>query len=91
MTANEQALESLHHVATDIFLQALDTCSIESAFDRRIRFEGTQLHRLLSDGSSPASIDLKNYRSIYVIAIGKAAVPMLNTLLSRMRDRKSVV
>ena len=92
MTASEQALDSLHHAATGIFREALDACSIESAFDRRIRFEGTQLHRLIPDGSglsNPAlsSLDLKNYRNIYVIAIGKAAVPMLNTLLSRMSRR----
>lgn len=87
MTASEQALDSLHQTATDVFLQALDACSIESAFDRRIRFEGTQLHRQIDGDSGPANIDLKNYRNIYIIAIGKAAVPMLNTLLSRMSRR----
>jgi len=100
MTTIEIALDSLHHTATDIFRQALDACSIESAFDRRIRFEGTQLHRLIPDGGGSAGtnssgpdlskLDLKNYRNIYIIAIGKAAVPMLNILLSRMSRRLGV-
>jgi len=87
MTASELALESLHAEATSIFCDALGACSIESAFDRRIRFTGSKLDRLLPQGSGPSSLDLKNYRQIYVIAIGKAAVPMLNTLLSRMQRR----
>jgi glycerate 2-kinase len=93
MTASEIALESLHQTATNIFIEALDACSIESAFDRRIRFEGHTLHRLLADGAAgtgPSTLDLKNYRRIFVIAIGKAALPMLDTLLKRMDRRKGL-
>ena len=50
---SDTALESLHATATEIFTGALEACNIESAFDRRIRFEGNTLHRLLPDGSGP--------------------------------------
>jgi hydroxypyruvate reductase len=90
MTATELALESLHATATAIFREALDACSIESAFDRRIRFEGNTLHRLIPGGSGPETLDLKACKSIQVIAIGKAAVPMLDTLLNRMSRRIGV-
>jgi hydroxypyruvate reductase len=87
MTVTEIALESLHSEATEIFREALDACNIESAFDRRLRFEGNKLHRLIKGGDGPSVIDLKAYKSIDVIAIGKAAVPMLETLMKRM-DRR---
>jgi glycerate 2-kinase len=90
MTASEIAIESLHKTAVDIFLQALDACSIESAFDRRIRFEGSKLHRLIADGAGPSTLELKDYRRIFVVAMGKAAVPMLDTLLTRMGRRKGL-
>jgi len=99
MTASEIALESLHKTATDIFIEALDACSIESAFDRRILFDGHKLHRLLADGvdgadetsrSGPSTLDLKDYRRIFVIAMGKAALPMLDTLLTRMDRRQGL-
>ncbi|MGA3373248.1 MAG: DUF4147 domain-containing protein [Terracidiphilus sp.] len=81
------ALDTLHATATEIFTGAIAGCNIQSAFDRRIRFEGNMLHRLLPDGSGPASICLSNYKKIFVIALGKAAGPMLETLLSRMSRR----
>ena len=61
-----------------------------SAFDRRLRFEGNALHRLLPDGSGPSTIDLSAYKRIFVIALGKAAGPMLETLLERMKRRKGM-
>jgi glycerate 2-kinase len=88
MTASDLALESLHTTATQIFLEALDACSIESAFDRRIRFEGSKLHRLLPATGTPETLDLKDFKRIFVIAIGKAAPAMLDTLLSRMKRRQ---
>jgi hydroxypyruvate reductase len=85
--ASDSALDTLHATATEIFTGAIGACNIASAFDRRIRFEGNTLHRLLPDGSGPASICLSNYKKIFVIALGKAAAPMLDTLLSRMSRR----
>lgn len=87
---SDAALESLHTTATEIFTGALDACSIGSAFDRRIRFEGDTLHRLLPDGSGPASIKLSCYKRIFVIAIGKVAAPLLDVLLDRMKRRKGL-
>jgi hydroxypyruvate reductase len=84
---SDSVLESLYATATGIFTGALAACDIESAFDRRLRFEGNVLYRLLPDGSGPDSIDLSAYKHILVIAIGKAASPMLDTLLARMGRR----
>ncbi len=86
----DSTLEDLHTTATEIFTGALAACSIASAFDRRLQFDGNVLHRLLPDGSGPAKIDLANYKRIYVIAMGKAAAPMLEVLLDRMKRRKGL-
>ena len=85
--ASDISLESLHAAATEIFTGAVKACNIASAFDRRLRFEGNTLHRLMPDGSGPAAIDLSAYKRIFVIALGKAAGPMLETLLERMKRR----
>jgi len=87
---SDMTLESLHATATGIFTGALEACNIATAFDRRIRFEGNTLHRQLPDGSGPASIDLSCFKRVFVIALGKAAGPMLETLLSRMKRRKGL-
>ena len=87
---SDTVLETLHAEATAIFTGALEACSIESAFDRRIRFEGNVLKRLLPDGSGPETINLAAYKRIFVVALGKAAVPMLDTLLDRMKRRKGL-
>ncbi len=88
--ATDFAIESLHATANAIFTGALAACSIESAFDRRLRFEGNVLHRLMPDGSGPDDINLASYKRIFVIALGKAAGPMLETLLDRMHRRKGL-
>lgn len=87
---SDSVLESLHTTATEIFTGAIEACNIESAFDRRIRFEGNTLHRLLPDGSGPDSVDLSNYKRIFVIALGKAAGAMLDVLLERMKRRQGL-
>lgn len=87
---SESVLDMLHSTATEIFTGALAACNISSAFDRRIRFEGNVMHRLIPDGSGPSDIDLSQYKRIFVIALGKAAAPMLETLLDRMKRRKGL-
>jgi hydroxypyruvate reductase len=87
---SDSALESLHATATGIFTGSLKACSIATAFDRRLRFDGHTLHRLLPDGSGPATIDLSAYKRVFVIALGKAAAPMLEILLERMKRRKGL-
>jgi glycerate 2-kinase len=87
---SDTPLEAMHSAATGIFTGALQACSIGSAFDRRLRFEGDTLRRLMPDGSGPAAMDLAAYKRIFVIALGKAAGPMLEILLDRMKRRKGL-
>ncbi len=87
---SESVLDLLHSTAAEIFTGALAACNIPCAFDRRIRFAGNMLHRLIPDGSGPTDIDLAAYKRIFVIALGKAAAPMLETLLDRMKRRKGL-
>jgi glycerate 2-kinase len=86
----ELALDSQHATATGIFTGAIEACNISSAFDRRMRFEGNTLHRLIPDGSGPDTINLSCFKRIFVIALGKAAGPMVETLLGRMPRRKGL-
>jgi glycerate 2-kinase len=87
---SELILESQHATATGIFTGAIEACNIPTAFDRRIRFEGNTMHRLIPDGSGPDTINLSAYKRIFVVAIGKAAGPMLDTLLERMSRRQGL-
>ena len=87
---SDLVFDTLHSTATEIFTGALAACDIDSAFDRRLHFEGNVMQRLLPDGSGPDSIDLANYKRIFVIALGKAAEPMLDILLTRMKRRKGL-
>jgi glycerate 2-kinase len=88
--ASDAALDFLHARATGFFTEALQASSIESAFDRRIRFDGNSLKRLIPDGSGQDTINLSHYKRIFVIAMGKAAGPMLEVLLDRMKRRKGL-
>jgi len=87
---SDSALDALHTTATGIFTGALEACNIESAFDRRLKFEGNVMRRLMPDGSGPETIYLSNYKRIFIVALGKAAGPMLDTLLDRMKRRQGV-
>ena len=87
---SDSTLDTLHATVTEIFTGAVKACSIEQAFDRRLRFEGNTLHRLLPDGSGPETINLASYRRIFVVALGKAADSMLEVLLKRMKRRKGL-
>jgi glycerate 2-kinase len=87
---SDTALDSLHAEAAEIFTGALEACNIESAFDRRLRFERNTLRRLIPDGSGPETINLSDYKRVFVISIGKAAAPMLEVLLDRMKRRQGL-
>lgn len=87
---SESVLDLLHSTAAEIFTGTLAACNIACAFDRRIRFEGSTMHRLIPDGGGPTDIDLNAYKRIFVVALGKAAAPMLETLLDRMKRRKGL-
>ncbi len=76
------SLDQLHADARAIFTHALRECAVPAAFDRHIRFEGASLLRQ----SSPTPIPLDRYQEILVIALGKAALPMTEILLSRLAE-----
>jgi glycerate 2-kinase len=87
---SDTALDSLHAEAAEIFTGALEACNIESAFDRRLRFEGKTVRRLIPDGSGPEIINLSDYKRVFVIALGKAAAPMLEVLMNRLTRRQGL-
>ncbi|WP_420236767.1 glycerate kinase type-2 family protein [Telmatobacter bradus] len=84
------AIDALHAKATEIYEGALEACNIGSAFDRRIAFDGNTLRRLLPDGGGPDTIDISAYKRIFIVSIGKAAEPMLQTLFDRLKRRKGI-
>jgi glycerate 2-kinase len=61
-----------HDAARSIFHGALTASSIPAAFDKKIHWD---------------SLQLDQYDRIYAIAVGKAALPMLETLQSRLPYR----
>ncbi len=66
---SDAARRKLHDEARAIFHHALRASSIPAAFDRRL---------------GARSIPLQQYDRIYAVALGKAALPMLETLRSRL-------
>jgi glycerate 2-kinase len=87
-------LDALHREARDMFAHALETCRIDRAMAEHVNFEARTLvlhpSRLIERIRQPIRIDLGAYRSILVIALGKAAIPMLETLLAQMPRRMHV-
>lgn len=84
----ESALDSQHKEAIELFTGAIQACSIEAAFDRHIQFDGNLLRHVVADGSQ--TIDLSTFKRIFVLSIGKAAAPLLEVLLHRMKRRKGL-
>lgn len=76
-------LETLRADARNIFTSALAACDIPTAFDRGLRFSPESL--TLSDPAAPLSF--RDYTQIFVVAFGKAAVPMTRALLERLPAR----
>ena len=77
-------LEEIHGVAREIFDRALAACDIPAAFDRHLHFEGKVLVRHPSPRLPSITQPLEGFKDIYVIALGKAALSMLNALLDRL-------
>ncbi len=75
---------NLKGIARTLFEQALAECSIERAFERKLRVvadaAGT---RLLVEGGEAIALD--RLRRVRVVAVGKAAAAMLQALLARLR------
>jgi hydroxypyruvate reductase len=76
--------ENLKDIARTLFEQALADCSIERAFERKLRVvtdaEGVWL---FVEGGEAIALD--RVRRVRVVSVGKAAAAMLNALLARLR------
>jgi hydroxypyruvate reductase len=74
----------MKEIARTLFAQALAECSIERAFERKLRVvadaEGA---RLLVEGGE--AIALGRLKRVRVVSVGKAAAAMLDALLARLR------
>lgn len=90
MTGELHPLDTLHETATSLFLGGLDDCRLEPAFDRHLHFEGDLLIRTPHDILKPIQIPLNEYKKILAISIGKAALPMMQILMKRMKRRKGL-
>jgi hydroxypyruvate reductase len=74
---------NLKDIARALFAQALDECSIERAFDRKLRVvTDAQGTRLILEGCEAIALD--RLRRVRVVSAGKAAAAMLDALLSRL-------
>lgn len=76
-------LRNLKQTARTIFAQALADCSISHALDRILRIDSRADGTHLLVEGLPA-ISLSALKHLRVIAIGKAAAPMLEALLARL-------
>jgi glycerate 2-kinase len=76
-------MEDLKQTARNIFTQALSDCSIPRALDRMLRIESSARGQQLLVGEEPP-IALDRLKHLRVVAIGKAAAPMLEALLARL-------
>ena len=75
---------NLKDIARTLFEQALAECSIERAFDRKLRVVADEAGvRLLVEGGDAIALD--RLRRVRVVSVGKAAAAMLNALLARLR------
>jgi len=75
---------NLKDIARTLFEQALAECSIERAFERKLRVVADEAGvRLLVEGGDAIALD--RARRVRVVSAGKAAAAMLNALLARLR------
>ncbi|HEX4022466.1 MAG TPA: DUF4147 domain-containing protein [Acidobacteriaceae bacterium] len=72
----------LTQTARDIFAHTLAECSVERAFARKVTVEGSELR------FDETVYDMEQYDRVRVVAVGKAATPMLTALLDRLPVRK---
>lgn len=70
--------------ASAIFAHALQACDVPAAFDRHLRFEGETLIWRPSPQGEPVAFPLDKFKTILIIALGKAALTMTSALLDRL-------
>lgn len=81
-------LEELQAISRDIFESALAACNIPQAFDRHLHFENRALVRHPSPRLPAVTQPLAGFKEYQIIALGKAALSMLNALLDRLPEKK---
>ena len=86
----EDLLAVLRADALAIFEHALRACDVEEAFRRHLTFEGKLLLRKPSPLLPPVEQSLAGIKRVQVIAFGKAAQPMLDSLLMRLPPKLRV-
>lgn len=69
--------------AEAIFREALADCTIEQAFERKVKPAADNGHQLLPLGDEDA-VDLGHLKRIRIVAAGKASAAMLQALLPRL-------
>ncbi len=75
---------NLKEISRTLFEQALEDCSIERAFELKLRVVTDEAGvRLLVEGGDAIALD--RARRVRVVSAGKAAAAMLNALLARLR------
>ncbi|HVC46626.1 MAG TPA: DUF4147 domain-containing protein [Terracidiphilus sp.] len=89
-SVGNSVFDSLHACAGKILHESIEACDIPTAFDRRIRFRGEMLERISGEAEQSQAVQLSTCRKVFVIALGKAAGPMLEVLLDRMPRRKGL-
>src|SRR5271168_1032873 len=91
MTSTTPALpRPLPETALDIFTTALEECNVPAAFDRHLHFEEHKLFLHPSPLAPAEVIDLDRFKKIFIIAFGKAALTMTDTLLQRLPQKLNV-
>jgi glycerate 2-kinase len=80
---NKMFAQDLKQTARDIFDHALAQCSIERAFDRSVKsiVDSQGLHLVFDDA---ITIPLGQIKHLRIVAVGKAATPMLASLLLKL-------
>jgi len=76
-------LAELKEIARGIFAQALSECSVERAFERKVRVVADAAGTRLEVAGGKA-IALDPLRRLRVVAVGKAAAAMLQSLMARL-------
>ncbi|HEX6772849.1 MAG TPA: DUF4147 domain-containing protein [Acidobacteriaceae bacterium] len=81
-----EPLRSLRKDAGAIFAHTLEACGVDRAFRERLRVEDSTIvveHPFSPERSRPPlQIDLRPFRKILIVSFGKAAVPMMESLLA---------
>ena len=80
----------LPETALDIFTTALEECNVPAAFDRHLHFEEHKLILHPLPLLKPDIVDLDQFKKIFVIAFGKAALTMTDALLERLPQKLNI-